>query len=207
MNLRFWISMSTLLPFLPRRKGAFGAGLPAALVLASLAGLPGCGDHADDPHDHNEAEVFTTVSLTLVNEADTADTVRAMFKDPDGDRGIPPVLFDSLKLGAGRNYRATLTLLDESKTPAVDMTAEVEEEGTDHQVFYAPTTGLHLTVHYRDKDAENRPLGIETHFMSGNASEGFLRLTLKHQPGMKSATSTASTGETDVEVAFPVVIR
>jgi hypothetical protein len=43
---------------------------------------------------------------------------------------------------------------------------------------------------------------LETSWTTGAASSGTFRVVLKHQPGLKSATSGSSTGETDLDITF-----
>jgi len=177
----------------------FASLLPAAALLAA------CTD-VTDPGAHNEEELITSIRLVYAHAGSgSLDTV--WFKDPDGSGGAAPSRHDTLKLVAGRVYDVSLALLDESHGDDVhDITVEVEEEGDEHQVFYT-VAGANLSAAYADQDANGLPLGLRTTQTAGAASNGSLTVTLKHQPELKSATSTIQTGETDVQVAFPVVIR
>lgn len=188
------------IPVFPRTLPVFAASL------ALVTGFLGCEVH--DPHHHNEQEVFTTVRLEYANAADASDKPVATikFKEGFGHGGDALEKNDTIHLKAGAEYAVDLVLLDESKSPAVVMSEEVEEEGAEHQVFYTPE-GAALTVTVIDKDSNGRPLGLETSQKTGAAGKGTLKVTLKHQPKLKSDASTILTGETDVEVSFHVVIR
>jgi hypothetical protein len=176
------------------------------LPFAALLSLSGCEVH--DPHDHNDQEVISTVVLRYVSTADTSVKSEAIIKFKEGFHQGAGGLErnDTLKLKAATAYSANLVLLDETKNPAADMSAEVEEEGDEHQIFYAPSGGL-LTVTYADKDGNNRPIGLKTAQATGSAGTGTLKVTLKHMPGVKSDNSTVTTGETDVEVTFNVKVE
>ncbi len=178
----------------------------AVFCLLGLSPISGCTD-VSNPAESNESEVFTTVKLVLENNADSTDNPEATLKFKDGfGHGDALEKNDTLKLKAGASYSAELILLNESASPADVMSEEVKEEGIDHQVFYLPA-GIALTVAYADKDATNHPIGLLTELTAGSAGTGTLKVTLKHQPGLKSHTSTVATGETDVEVSFHVTIQ
>jgi hypothetical protein len=177
-------------------KPAFGLLLAAGL-------LAGC-DKDEDEQPVNEGELITTVTLTM-QEVGTTNTVTATFRDPDGEGGNAPTKFDEIVLKPNAVYNTTITLLDESKNPAENITEEVEEEADEHQFFYTPTTGLNVTVAYDDKDSKNLPVGLKTRITTGTASTGKLKVTLKHQPGTKN--NNIATGETDVELDFTTKVQ
>jgi len=165
--------------------------------------MSACG--GDDPQPVvEEQEEITTVQINLVPEG-KGQNVTATFSDPDGVGGTAPVV-DALNLAPNTVYKGTITLKDESKTPAQDITSEVKSEGDEHELFYN-VTGANLTVTKTDLDANNRPIGLEATFETAATSSGTLRVTLKHQPDLKGSTSDITKGETDVEVDFPVVVQ
>jgi hypothetical protein len=160
----------------------------------------------DHGHDHgNDSELITTVRLTYTNKANITEKVVATWKDIDGTGGKAPEI-STLNLKANTTYSVTTELLDESKTPSIDVTAEIRREATEHQLFYL-VTGANLTHKYMDKDAKGFDLGLQSEHTTGAASTGKLRVVLKHLVGIKTATSTVNSGETDVDVEFPVVIQ
>lgn len=171
---------------------------PAFVLFLSASLLSSCDkDTVEEPE--NESELITTVTLTM-QEVGTTNTVTATFRDPDGEGGNAPTQFDEIVLKPNKVYHTMITLLDESKTPAENITEEVEEESDEHQFFYTPTSGLNITVAYDDKDSKNLPVGLMTNITTGAASTGKLKVTLKHQPGTKN--NNIATGETDVELDF-----
>ena len=177
---------------------------PAFMLFLAAGLLSSCDKNDDEQEPENESELITTVMLTM-QEVGTTNTVTATFRDPDGEGGNPPVKFDEIVLKPNAVYNTTIILMDESKTPPDNVTEEVEEESDDHQFFYTPTAGLNVTVAYQDKDANSLPIGLETTVTTGAASAGKLKVTLKHQPGIKN--NNIATGETDVEIDFTTKVQ
>lgn len=159
----------------------------------------------DDGEDINEEELITTLRVTTI-ESGSGTTSTFTFRDPDGPGGAAPTLFDSIILNAGRNYSVTLQFLNESVSPADDITLEVEAEADDHQV-YCTSTGASITTLNQNLDGIGLPLGTECTWNTGATGTGTIKITLKHKPGTKSAGDTVSKGETDVEVEFPVRLK
>ncbi|MBC5775796.1 hypothetical protein H8S95_17105 [Pontibacter sp. KCTC 32443] len=176
----------------------------AFLLMGSLIVTTSCGDD-DDPDPTSDRELITTVELNM--DSEKGQLASAKYTDLDGVGGDAPVK-TTLTLKANTTYTASLSLLNENESPAIEIHDEVLEEADEHQVFYTPSSGLNLEVEAIDTDSENRPLGLATTFTTGAASTGTLKVVLKHQPGTKApAPGDATKGETDVEVEFNVTIQ
>lgn len=171
-------------------------------IFIALLVLNGCKSD-DTSKKVDEQELLTTVRLTYTNQVNITDIVKVTWKDIDGAGGAAPII-DNLNLKANTTYNVMLEVLDESKTPAVNKTPEIFSEGVQHQFFYASAL---LSVSYADKDTKNLPIGLATSQKTGAIGDGKLKITLKHQPNLKSATSTIATGETDIEVEFNVSVK
>jgi hypothetical protein len=105
--------------------------------------------------------------------------------------------------------------------PEYDVTAEVEEEKDEHMFFFAwtgntfsdPTGNGNVdnrsdAVNYDDLDSKSLPLGLETSWTTINATgSGTFQVILKHQPSLKSATTTSTDGETDLDVTFNLTVN
>lgn len=170
-----------------------------------LAGaISGCKEETPPPV--NEEELITTMTLTFTDSANSSNVITATFRDADGDGGNAPTQFDTIKLTAGKTYFTEITLLDESKTPAENISDEVLEEANDHHFFFNPT-GATVTVTYEDLDTNSPPLpvGLSTRWVTGTASNGTTQVILKHQPGAKDGTEAP--GETDVDVTFVTEVQ
>jgi hypothetical protein len=176
----------------------------AFLLMGSLLTFSACKDD-DDPAPDEEGEVITTVMLSLVPNGkgqDAAATINTVSGKPVQD--------NPLTLKPNTVYNATITLADDSKSPAVILTDEIKQKANEHLFVYtfAPESGSTATVgvEIKDKDSNNRPVGLETTITTGpNAGTGKLRVVLKHQPGGLK-TGSAAAGETDIDVSFNVIV-
>ena len=169
-----------------------------------------CGDNEpEDPIIPNEEELITTLNYTLISD-DGSDVVVFSFEDLDGDGGVAPTL-TSDTLMPNMNYNGKLNLYNNGGNVSVDIGAEVNEEGEDHQFFFQ-TTLPELSIQYVDQDANGNPIGINTELTTGDAGSGTLTITLRHEPD-KNATGVSggdimnAGGETDIEVTFDVEVR
>jgi hypothetical protein len=161
------------------------------------------------PDIANDEEVITTLKYTLTPSGGGAAVVLT-FTDLDGDGGNAPVIVGGT-LAANETYTGAIELLNESVTPAENVTEEIEEEDEEHQFFFA-TTISGLTIAYTDQDADGNPIGLASTLTTGAAGTGDVTITLRHEPS-KSATGvsggdiTNAGGETDIEVTFPVDVQ
>ncbi|QNH64222.1 hypothetical protein H4317_17825 [Hymenobacter sediminicola] len=178
----------------------------ALLVAAPL--FSACKDDNEDPKPDADNEQITTVIYTLTPQSGGAPLF-IQYRDPDGDGGTPATITPAtLTLVPNTTYTGSLTLLDETKTPAENITAEILEESDEHLFVFTPT-GVNLTIAATDKDKNNLPVGLSSQAVTGTANStgttGSLKITLRHQPGTKNGTATP--GDTDVEVTFPTAVR
>jgi len=179
------------------------------LILCLGVTLFGCEKKPDDPVIPNEEEVITTLILTLTPSGGGVERVFS-FTDLDGDGGNNPVItIDTL--AANTTYSGTLVLLNQQKSPEEDITEEVKEESAEHQFFYE-VNASNVTVSYRDKDTNGRPLGVSTEFVTGASESGSLKITLRHEPNKSAAGVDAGQiqnagGETDIEVSFNLEVK
>ena len=191
----------------------------------------GHDDHGEDTDDHNhEEELITTVTLTFTS--DTADTVTASFRDPDGDGGMSGTT-ETITLAANTTYTMTIELLNELEDE--DITEEIREEAEEHQFLLFGTavagpasmgSGL-LTHAYADVESyytdnavgDDLPVGLSNTITTSDAGMGELDLMLRHLPPINDAPQKAPglaedfgaggtpPGDTDVNVKFDVVVE
>ena len=174
------------------------------LLVGAAIFMKSCKKETIDP---NEGELITTVRLKLTNTfSSSINPLVYEFKDLDGEGGAAPVKFDDIVLQKNIPYICEVTVLNESVSPADDITAEILAEADDHQLYFTPSTS-NLSVSIIDKDTKNLPLGLSTSWTTTAAAIGTLNVTLKHKPGVKAANDPVSKGETDVSLDFQLTIK
>jgi len=162
-----------------------------------------------DPDEVVDEEVITTLRYTLTPDSGGTPVVLS-FQDLDGDGGDAPIVMGGT-LAANETYSGVMVLLNESESPAEDVTEEIEEDDNHHQFFFQSTLGG-LSVSYDDEDGDGNPLGLKTNLSTGSAGSGQLTVTLRHEPN-KSASGVAdgnienAGGETDIEVEFDIDVQ
>ena len=191
--------------------------------------------HDDHGHDHGETEIITTVTLTFTPQGG-GDPVTAAFSDPDGDGGMSGSA-DPITLAAGTTYDMTVAFTNELVDPAEDITAEIEEEAEDHQLFVTgdavdgPATGsadAALVTHaYADVESDygsndvgdDLPVGLANTIEATTAGTGTFSVRLQHLPesngtpvktaGLAEALAMdeALPGDVDVSVSFDLTVE
>ncbi len=198
--------------------------VPAAI--AALYLMSACGSDVTDPHDHDENEVITTVRLTFTSGGSSLDFE---FDDPDGDGGAAPTI-DPIALAASSTYAVTVAFENGLESPPEDITAEVREEGDEHQVFFTggavrgPAGGSNAALldhTYADTDDNGAPVGLENTVVTIQPGTGSMTVTLRHLPPnagtpVKTADLAATVaasgisalpGGSDVSVTFDVTVQ
>ncbi|MBE7443164.1 MAG: hypothetical protein HS119_12015 [Flavobacteriales bacterium] len=146
----------------------------------------------------NEEELITTIVLTFTDTTGIVAPFTVTFADPDGDGGNAPTIHEEIHLDSNKYYNVTIQFLDESKTPAEDITQEVVAEANEHLICYN-LSGANLSITRTDSDGTYE-LGVHSFWSTGLPSSGTVTVVLKHQPGIKDGT--CAPGDTDVEVVF-----
>jgi hypothetical protein len=173
------------------------------LAFLMMLSIVGC---KKDPVDPNESELITTVRVKLTEKSSGAQSLFE-FKDLDGVGGAAPSKFDEIILAKGKVYDCAIQLLNESKTPADDITLEVTAEGIDHQIYLTASNAL-VAVSNLNNDAKGLPLGVtSTWTAAAAAGTGTFNVTLKHKPGVKAAGDPVSKGETDIAIDFKLSVK
>ncbi|MCW3122463.1 MAG: hypothetical protein JWQ38_1955 [Flavipsychrobacter sp.] len=178
-------------------------------------------------------EFLTTIMLVAVNEANPADVDTATWVDLTPDDPNPPDTSKAvLHLHSNSVYDVQVIFLDQTQTPAGDITAELKERQNYHLLFFQPTpiaaadtvSGidytaipgtapalagpyLNLKVARTDKDSNVPPqsIGLSDKFTTGAISSGHLEVVLRHQPNAKNGTYAP--GSTDADVSYRVNIN
>lgn len=187
-----------------------------ALLLVGASFLVSCSED-DHGHDHSGEEAINEVTLAFT-PASGGEAVTAVWFDADAD-GIANPTIETVSLIEGETYTLSITL--RNTLEGEDKTAEIQAEAGEHMFFFSFTTDLFSNptgngnvdsrsdaVNYNDQDGSGQPLGLSTSWTTGNATttDGEFQIILKHQPGLKTATSDVSVGGTDIDITFPVEI-
>ena len=181
--------------------------LSALMIAFSLiAGFASCKKAKIDP---NEGELITTVRLKFSNLLSSSISPLVYeFKDADGGGGAAPVRFDSIILQKNIPYACEIFVLNESVSPAADITKEIVAEADDHQFYFTPSPGALVTVSQLNTDSKQLPLGTTSFWTTAfNAGRGTINVTLKHKPGTKAANDPIAKGDTDISIDFKLIIQ
>ena len=178
-------------------------------VFISLISIISCSDDPEDPIIENEEEVITTLTYTLT-PSEGGSAVVLSYQDLDGDGANEPTITNGT-LSAETTYSGSMTLLNETESPAESITEEIEEEDADHQFFFV-TTVSGLSVAYADSDDDGKPVGLASTLTTGAAGSGNLTVTLKHEPdksasGVSDGVITNAGGETDISVTWTITVE
>jgi hypothetical protein len=181
----------------------------SAFALLTVGLLASCSDD-DSVAPVNEEEVITTVTASFT-PVGGGSVVTLTSRDLDGDGPDAPVVTVSGNFAAGTVYNGAVTFTNELVNPAEDITAEILEEGHEHQIFYQQN-GLG-TFSYTDEDVNGHPIGLTVAYTTASApATGTLTVTLRHEPnksgeGVASGNIANAGGSTDAEVSFPIVVE
>lgn len=169
-----------------------------------VVGFVSCSNDDDNPEPIDEEEVITTMNVTLTA---TGSPILLQSQDLDGDGPNAPVITVSGSLNANTTYNGSIELLNETETPAEDITEEVEEEDEEHQFFFS-TSGAVTGVDYDDVDGDGNPVGLSFTLTTGDAGNGTLQITLRHEPKKPNDGTLADAGgETDIAQSFSLVVQ
>ncbi|WKN44335.1 hypothetical protein [Tunicatimonas pelagia] len=196
-----------------------------ALLISTVLLFTACNEDDDVPPEENPEEQITRVILTFTPDGG-GDTVTATWEDPDGEGSEDPVKTD-IALAASTTYTLRIELFDALDPDDIEnKTEEIENEddehmfffGWDDEVFTDPEGDGNIDaradlVNYEDQDGGGLPLGLETRWTTGDATNGMFTVVLKHQPPLddgtpiKTATSTATDGTSDIEIDWNIAVQ
>jgi hypothetical protein len=174
------------------------------MVLMAMAIVTGC--KKDEPNPVEDNENLTTVRLKFT-EGGTTSTFT--FKDLDGAGGNAPII-DKISLKPNTNYTLAVEILDESKTPAGNITNDIFDERDQHIFQYVATPATVLSVTSTDKDTRGFPVGLTATARTVGAGTGKLKVVLHHQPpvnGKAIKDGTFGVGSVDFDGTFDVDVK
>lgn len=176
--------------------------------LALLAG--GCKKDEQTVAPTGDNESITTATLTLTSKTTPTERVSATIENLNSN---PDLSRATLNLKANTTYTGVVSLLNKTKTPALDATAEIKQKANEHLFVYTYTaasgsaTAVVVTVTDTDTNPAPGPypLGLTTDIKTGTGGTGKINLVLRHQPNTKNGSPTP--GTTDLDVNFNVVVN
>lgn len=170
-----------------------------------------CSDDDDTiPAPVNESELITTVILEFEaqNANDPNSDVTITFTDLDGDGPNPPVVNQQGSFLASTTYSGFISLLDETQSPAEDISIEIEDEADEHEFFYLLNNLPNSLLTKSDTDLNGNPLGLEFVFNAGSAANGTLTVILLHELNKPNNGDPASAGgDVDLQITLPIAIN
>lgn len=186
------------------------------LLLSGAFVLNSCKDD-EIPPEENAEEIITDVKLIFkATDSDAKTEVTA--SDPDGEGPQDLLTDEAIVLAPNTTYVLSIEL--ENGLAGEDITAEVKEEDDEHLFFFGWTSNLFSNpagdgnidkredpVVYNDFDDGGQPLGLNTTWTTAEAGSGTFRLILKHQPDVKSGSSSVQDGETDLDLSWNITIE
>ena len=204
------------------------------MLLSMTIGFTSCNDNNDNvtpapaPPAENEGEVITDLKLIFTNTSNSNDSVIAKAQDPDGEGVLELMVLDSINLDVNKTYALSLEIMNNLESPGKDLGKEIAEEDYEHQFFFGFSTNAFKSptgngnidngtdpVNYNDEDSDvqdgsGNPVGLMTTWTTASStlSNGTFNLRLQHQPdGIKSSTSSATDGDTDIDINFVLNIN
>lgn len=184
--------------------------------IGSLSFLITCKN--EDPTPENIPELITKVILKF-NPTGGGTAVTVTATDPDGEGSQDLQIDGPINLTKGTTYTLTIELINGLYNPGADgydVGKEVLAEGDEHQLFFSWTSTFSSpagsgnigsapgVVNYQDEDINGLPIGLTTSWTTGADAESgkTFRVLLKHQPDIKSNTTTSLDGESDLDISF-----
>ncbi len=172
-----------------------------SILLGSIALLNSC---KNEPVQSTNEAITTLKVITqnlTTNKIDTFEYVNFNETRPN-----PPSYVDTIRLQPQTSYAIQVLLLNEALNPLHNMTDTIISRADNHLMVYNldPATGM-ISVKIQDKDSKGLPLGLFSTWTTTDSTNGWLRMILRHQQGIKNGTETP--GNNDFEADFPVSVR
>jgi hypothetical protein len=131
-----------------------------------------------------EPELINTISIDFW-QTGALDPTEINFSDTNGDK-----VFES-DLPLLNIYRSSTGSINLWSIGSIDgdayVNASIKEKADDHIVCFEMTNNI-MTVAYTDEDSKGLPLGIQTEWTASATPNvtGQIKITLRHQPGIKN---------------------
>lgn len=189
----------------------FGTTL-AAIACVSFFFASCSSDDPTAPPVDNEHAPPTTITVELVKldagGNPTSEKTSATVRDTSVVKGKPRVE-GLLLIDAGAVYRGSITLFDESKSTAENVTDDIVQEKDGHIFLFTPGGGLdasRIQISDKDKDSKGFDVGLSFRLQAtaGQAVTGTINVQLRHYD---SGNKNDTVFDTDINSELPVQIR
>lgn len=179
------------------------------ILLVVIMFSMGCENNDEDPTPMEINRNITTLRYILDTPGDEP-LVTFLYQDLDGMGGNEP-LIQGGTLKGGTVYFGNIEVLDESTTPLVNFSDEINADKENHQFFFN-LQGLDANINYADADNNRNPIGLFTAFLTGDPGMGTVTINLqrnlnKFGSGVADGSINNAGGTTDIQVTFPVTIE
>jgi hypothetical protein len=182
----------------------------ATVILSAMTIFSSCDKHDEHDHDddHNHGnELITTIRFVFTDTTSgSVDTFS--WKQPKGPG--TPITLDTIRLTSGTSYAVRVEVLDESKSPAQNISNEIAQKAKEHRFVYTVSSNR-IQLQITDFDTHNPPLELGLKLqanvgVSGDSTATW-RAVLKHYSTAVPKTQGPAAGSTDIDVLFPVLIQ
>ena len=177
----------------------------ALLVALLVAAVTSCSDEEAAPNEPAKTELISEVRLTLMRRQDSTFQ-SAVITDPDGPGPLPwQAQVGTIMVLPNASYTATMTLINATVSPTVDITPLINARKLQHRFFYtvAPDGGVLATDLTIDSNSAEYGEAFAIHVPTGVESrEWTLRVLLSHYEGDAKGNGLTPAPLTDVDVTF-----
>ena len=167
-------------------------------------------DPASPPvtNEHDPPTTLIARFIAVDSTGNPVDTTTATVRDTTVVKGKPPVE-GILTFKVNTLYLGEVFLLNETKQPPTDVTAEVDMDKEAHRFVWTPRNGIEggrLQLQDFDRDGKGEVYGrtLRATVPPGPRASGTLNLVLRHYD---SGDKSDPVYDTDVDRDFPVVIE
>ncbi len=189
----------------------------AFVAILAISSCSKKDEPAKQPNPVNEEELITTVTAVFT-PVGSGSIVTLQYKDLDGPGSGLPIPSTTGIFALNKTYNGQVFVLDETKTPADNVSTAILAEAVDHQFFYQKTGNLPMfaytpiTEAADNYDTNGKPLGVKTKIITTTAATGTLKIVLRHEgnksaPGVAAGDITNATGATDFDVDFNIKVE
>jgi hypothetical protein len=140
-----------------------------AIYLFLSLSLWACGGSDPAPSDPNPTPIsLTTLKLTFATTGETNQVAEIQDNDGAGGPNSPTINGQPLNLKKNKTYNVTAQVLNNAQ----DVSAQIINQGTTHQLRYSSPLANNLSFTYGDIDSNGRPIGIITTVIPGITATG-----------------------------------